>query len=329
MEETIAAISTPFGEGAIALLRVSGEDAYQVVNRCLPKPLDPEAAGQRVVTHFQDLNRERLDQVVISAQRAPSTYTGEDLVEISCHGGILVTRRILETLLAAGARSARPGEFTERAFLNGKMDLTQAEAVMDLIRAQSDLALRSAREQLAGGVGKRVEQLRLEVVGILSHVEAYIDFPEEDIEPQTGETLLTGCRSVEDQLDQLLSTAERGRILRHGLRTVICGAPNAGKSSLLNFLLGYERAIVSDTPGTTRDSLEESIMLGGVPLRLSDTAGLRNSGEDLEKAGMARTELLLQEADLILLVVDASAPRPEDFQFHELLERPHLLTILN
>ena len=252
-----------------------------------------------------------LDDVLLTIFRAPASYTGEDLVELTCHGGILLTRRVLESLLAAGARPARPGEFTERAFLHGKLDLTQAEAVMDLISAQTDLALRSASEQLSGRLGQRITALREILLGLVAHLEAFIDFPDEDIDPDTGAEFLNRCDTTLATLDSLLATADQGRILREGVRTVIYGAPNVGKSSLLNALLGQDRAIVSATPGTTRDTIEEFVNVRGLPLRLIDTAGLRDSADEIERAGMARTRDSLAHADLALHVVDASQENPE------------------
>lgn len=247
---------------------------------------------------------------MLSVHRGPASYTGEDVVEITCHGGMLVTRRVLDTLLAAGARGAEPGEFTRRAFLNGKMDLTQAEAVMDLIRAQTDLALRAAGEQLAGRLGTRIDALREDLLSLVAHVEAFIDFPDEDIDPTTGAALVSRVDGVAVELNRLLATAGQGRILREGVRTVIYGEPNVGKSSLLNALLGHERAIVSNTPGTTRDTIEEALNVRGLPLRLIDTAGLRASVDPLENAGMAHTRRTLARADLALRLVDASLPPP-------------------
>jgi len=252
-----------------------------------------------------------LDEVLLSVFRAPSSYTGEEMVEIACHGGILVTRRLLGLLLERGARLAGPGEFTQRAFLNGKMDLTQAEAVMDLIRAQTDLGLRAATEQLEGRLGERICEIRAALLDLLAHVEAYIDFPEEDINPDTGAALLARLESVRERIGLLLRTADQGRVLREGVRTVIYGAPNVGKSSLLNRLLGYERAIVSEIPGTTRDTIEEVVNLRGIPVRLVDTAGVRDSECAIERQGIARTLQHLERADLILHVVDASQPRTE------------------
>jgi tRNA modification GTPase len=315
--DTIAAISTAAGEGAIALIRISGEDAIGVADRIYrgkEKPSEFPSHNQRLGEIFE---ADRLiDQVMLSVHRAPASYTGEDLVEISCHGGILVTARVLEACFHAGARAARPGEFSERAFLNGKMDLTQAEAVMDLIRAQSDLALRSANEQLEGRLGSEIRAIRAQLIEMLAHVEAAIDFPEEDIAPDEGGKLGARLNSVRQKVRDLLATAEQGRILREGVRAVIYGPTNAGKSSLLNRLLGYDRAIVSETPGTTRDTIEEVISLRGIPIRLLDTAGLCDSKDELEREGIARTERSLATADLLIRVLDRNAPQPAGFNKH-------------
>ena len=318
--DTIAAVASPFGEGAIALLRVSGPDALRIADRVcrLRGQRRPSGGAARRLERAQllDGNGDVLDEVLLSIHRAPASYTGEDLVEITCHGGVLVTRRALDTLLAAGARPAGPGEFTQRAFLNGKMDLTQAEAVMDLISAQTDLALKAATEQLAGRLGQRVNALRDDLLSLAAHVEAFIDFPDEDIDPDTGAALLARLGRIEADLDALLATAGQGRILREGVRTVIYGEPNVGKSSLLNALLGHERAIVSALPGTTRDTIEEFANVRGLPLRLIDTAGLRDTADPIEAAGIRRTHATLAQADLALHVFDASAPptgaRPAD-----------------
>ena len=307
--DTIAAISSPAGEGAIALIRASGPDAIAVAESIYRGKQKP-SAFQSHMQHFGELvdDERMVDQVMLSVHRAPHSYTGEDLVEISCHGGILVTAQVLELCLRAGARAARPGEFSERAFLNGKMDLTQAEAVIDLIRAQTDLALRAATEQLQGRLATDVQAIRDALVDLLAHVEAAIDFPEEDIAPHEGERLRSRLADIQAKIDRLLGTAEHGRIIREGVRVVIYGATNAGKSSLLNRLLGYERAIVSPIPGTTRDTIEEVINLRGIPIRLLDTAGVRDSADELERAGIARTEKSLEAADLILHVIDRTEP---------------------
>jgi len=315
VSDTIAAISTPPGEGAIALVRVSGANSIQIADKIFRGKEKPS----RFASHVQHLGEifsaedQLIDQVVLSVHRAPASYTGEDLVEISCHGGMLVCAKVLEACLRAGARAARPGEFTERAFLNGKMDLTQAEAVIDLIRARTDLALRSATEQLEGRLGDQIRKIRDELIGLLAHINASIDFPEEGIAPDEGETLCARLDSVREQICALLATADQGRVLREGVRVVIYGATNAGKSSLLNRLLGYDRVIVSDTHGTTRDTIEETVNLEGVPVRLLDTAGLRASESELESEGIARTEKSLQLADLRLHIADRSAPKPAHF----------------
>jgi tRNA modification GTPase len=312
--DTIAAISTPTGEGAIALVRISGEQAIAVADRIFrgnEKPSEMPSQSQRLGEIF--VGDRAIDQVMLSVHRTPASYTGEDLVEVSCHGGVLVTAQVLEACLGAGARAARPGEFTERAFLNGKMDLTQAEAVIDLIRARTDLALRSAREQLEGRLGQEIGAIRNELVEILAHIEAAIDFPEEGISPDEGARLQARLEALQLQMRLLLATADHGRILREGLRAVIYGPTNAGKSSLLNRLLGYERALVSEQPGTTRDTIEEVIQLSGIPIRLLDTAGLRESADEIERAGIARTEKSLAGADLLLHVLDRSIPKPAGF----------------
>src|SRR5437763_12903885 len=314
-DETIAAISSPAGEGAIALVRMSGPEAIQVANKIFRGQEVPSEFASHtqhlgeIVTEAGDL----IDQVLMSIHRAPASYTGENIVEVSCHGGTLVTAKGLEACLRAGARGARPGEFTERAFLNGKMDLTPAEAVIDLIRARTDLALRSATEQLEGKLGEKIANIRRDLLDLLAHLEAAIDFSEEGIAPDEGDTLRARLDSVRAQIAALLATADHGRILRDGVRVVIYGPTNAGKSSLLNRLLGYERVIVSDTHGTTRDTIEESVNLRGVPVRLLDTAGLRTSTSDIEREGIARTERSLQKADLRLHIVDRNAPPPGHF----------------
>jgi tRNA modification GTPase len=313
--DTIAAISTPAGEGAIALVRISGQDAVRIAD----KIFRGKGLPSQFVSHVQHLGEivtesgNLLDEVMMSIHLAPASYTGEDIVEISCHGGTLVTAKILDACLREGARGARPGEFTERAFLNGKMDLTQAEAVIDLIRARTDLALRSAAEQLEGKLGGKIQSIRGALVDLLAHIEASIDFSEEGITPDEGDELLARLDSVREQITALLATADEGRLLREGVRVVIYGATNAGKSSLLNRLLGFERVIVSDLHGTTRDTIEETVNLRGVPIRLLDTAGFRTSASEIEREGIARTERSLQKADLRLHIVDRTAPRPAHF----------------
>ena len=312
--DTIAAISTPPGEGAISLVRISGPDATRVADTIFRGKERPSEFVPHV-QHFGEIHDENglVDQVMMSVHRAPASYTGEDLIEITCHGGVLVTARVLECCLHAGGRPAHPGEFTERAFLNGKLDLTQAEAVIDLIRAKTDLALRSATEQLEGRLGTRIRAIRDELISVLAHIEAAIDFPEEGISPDDVKKLRARLSHVSEQMSELLKTAHQGRILREGLRVVIYGATNAGKSSLLNRLLGHERVIVSESHGTTRDTIEESVNLGGFPIRLIDTAGLRSASDQIEMEGIARTQKSLQQADLRLHVIDRSESKANDF----------------
>jgi len=303
--DTIAAQATPPGSGALAIIRMSGPQACETLYACTGRRLEPRRAS---LVRVRNGKGQVIDETVATWFAAPASYTGEDVVEISCHGGMLVARRILERLFACGARPAEPGEFSRRAFLNGRMDLTQAEAVMDIISAGSDLALRSAQNQLQGAISSRVAAAADKLVSIAAHLGAYIDFPEEDISPDTAAQLLAGLDDVAGQLQCLLDTADEGRLLREGVRTAIVGAPNVGKSSLLNRLLGYERAIVSDTAGTTRDTIEETVSLGGLCLRLIDTAGLHESADAIEQAGMERSRRAEAEADLVLEVADGSLP---------------------
>lgn len=323
--ETIAAVSTAPGEAAIAIVRLSGPDAVAVADAIFSGAEKPSAFPPRV-QHFGAIRNGKamIDQVLLSVHRAPASYTGEDLVEISCHGGNLPAARVLEAALRAGARAARPGEFTERAFLSGKMDLTQAEAVIDLIRAKTDLALRSAMEQLEGSLGRRIGAIRDELIDLTAHVEASLDFADEDITPDEGKKVHARLHSIMEKIGDLLATADRGRVLREGVRVVIYGPTNAGKSSLLNRLLGYDRAIVSAAPGTTRDMVEEAMELEGVLVRLRDTAGIRESRDDVEQEGMARTRQSLHQSDLALHVADGSAARPSGFGADD----PQHMTIL-
>jgi tRNA modification GTPase len=312
---TIAAIASPPGMGAVSLLRISGPAAIQIAD----KATGGKASGllPRTVRycHIRDAGGEVLDDGLLTVFHGPHSYTGEDSVEFTGHGGILVTREVLGRVLECGALAAGPGEFTQRAFLNGKLDLTQAEGVMDLISAQTRLSLRAARSQLEGTLGKRTAAARDQLLETLAHLEAWIDFPEEDIDPETGVLLRGRVSSVLEVVNSLLATADQGRVLREGVRTVIFGEPNVGKSSLLNRLLGFERAIVSDIAGTTRDTIEEVVNLHGIPLRLVDTAGVREASDRIEAEGIQRTVRQIESADLLLEIADGSQPHPAEAIF--------------
>lgn len=306
--ETIAALATPPGEGALAIIRISGEKALGVADSIFRGTNTPSTMEERKVAfgRIVDKNGKILDEVLLTIFRNPRSYTGEDLVEISGHGGSLVAAHVLASALEAGARMARPGEFTERAFLNGKLDLTQAEAVMDLISAQTPRAARAAAEQLEGRLGMEINALRGELLESVAHLEAYIDFPEEGIDPESGAILQKRMEGIAAHLARLLATANEGRLLREGVTLALYGAPNAGKSSLLNRLLGIERAIVSATPGTTRDTIEERASLGGYPFRVIDTAGLRETTDPVEREGVERAHQAAKQADLRIHLVDAA-----------------------
>lgn len=327
-ERTIAAQATAAGQGAIAIIRMSGQAALEILEACTPAGFCARLQARRAtLAHILNADGSVIDQALVTWFPAPASYTGENTLEISCHGGMLVTERLLQRLCQCGASPAEPGEFTKRAFLNGRMDLTQAEAVMDVISAGSDLALKAAQSQLGGSIGSQVNLLKEELIHVLAHIEAYIDFPDEDISPDTADALLNRLAQMNKTLSSLLKTAEGGRLLREGIRTAIVGPPNVGKSSLLNTLLGYERAIVSNIAGTTRDTVEESILLSGLALRLIDTAGVRQSSDAIEQAGIRRTSIALDTADLILEIADASLPPPDIF-LTEARQIPRLL-ILN
>jgi len=307
---TIAAIATAPGTGAVSLLRISGPDSIQIADLATGGKASSVISRTSRYCKIYDADGEIIDDGLMTVFRAPNSFTGENSIEFTGHGGMLVTREVLGRFLSCGAIAAGPGEFTQRAFLNGKLDLTQAEGVMDLISAQTRLSLRAARSQLEGTLGKRTTAARDQLLETLAHLEAWIDFPEEDIDPQTGIHLRGKIAEVLSVVDSLLATADQGRVLREGVRTVIFGEPNVGKSSLLNRLLGFERAIVSDVAGTTRDTIEEIINLHGLPIRLVDTAGVREAGDEIEAEGIQRTVRQIEAADLLLEIADGSKPKP-------------------
>lgn len=329
--DTIAAISTPLGEGAIAIVRLSGSDAVSIAKKVFQgKDLDKVASHTINYGHIFDEDR-LVDEVMLSVMKAPKTFTREDLVEINTHGGIAVTQEILQLLLRSGTRLAEPGEFTKRAFLNGRIDLAQAESVMDLIRAKTDQAANIAVKQLDGSLSNLINNIRQEILESLAQVEVNIDYPEyDDVETMTSQMLLEKTAHFEQLLETLLATAKRGKILREGLKTAIIGRPNVGKSSLLNQLLREEKAIVTDIAGTTRDVITEFANIGGVPLELIDTAGIRETEDVVEKIGVERSQKALEEADLVLLVLDASSPlTPKDVELLELSSSTNRIVLLN
>jgi tRNA modification GTPase len=335
LEETIAAIATPLGEGGLAVIRISGAEALQVADRCFVPAgrasLKPSAAPSHTI-HFGHVVRggRDVDEVLVSVMRAPRTFTREDVVEITCHGGLLPAKLVLDAVLESGARVAGPGEFTRRAFLNGRIDLAQAEAVADLIHSRTELALQAASEQLAGRLSRRIEELREDLLKSLAHVEAHIDFPDEDIATDTRDQLVSRFDRAIAFMEELLNTANEGQILRRGIRCAIIGRPNAGKSSLLNCLLGRDRAIVSAVAGTTRDTIEETANVRGLPVVFVDTAGLREGRDEIELEGIRRSRQSLEAAEFILHVFDVSdSPGGADQTYFKELAGKKRILVLN
>ncbi len=309
--DTIAAVSTPYGVGGIGIVRISGPGSERIA-RTLFRPKKPRDEFKSHTLHYGHIlppgAEAPIDEVLLAWMRAPNTYTREDMVEIHCHGGPLAVSRILESVLEQGARLAGPGEFTRRAFLNGRIDLAQAEAVLDVIEAKSRSALRFAQSQLSGRLSAQVRSLQEGIRSMLAEIEAWLDFPEEDVPCPAFEEVRIRIGAWIASIEDLLSTYEEAHLYRDGVTAVICGAPNVGKSTLLNALVGRDRAIVSPLPGTTRDYLEEDLLIGGIPVRLVDTAGLRDPAEAIEALGVDLARQKIEEADLVLHVVDASAP---------------------
>ncbi len=315
--DTIAAISTAPGEGAIGIVRISGDLAISIASsiyQCGTKQLEEQKTHTIHYGHIVDpKSGEVYDEVMVSVLRAPKTFTREDIVEINCHGGIVAINRVLQLVLRMGARLAEPGEFTKRAFLNGRIDLSQAEAVMDLIRAKTDKSMQLAMRQLDGQLSHLIQNLRQEILNTLAQVEVNIDYPEyDDVEEMTLQLLREKTQQVLQGIRALLNTASQGKILRDGLKTAIVGRPNVGKSSLLNVLLREEKAIVTDIAGTTRDTIEEYVNVRGVPLQLIDTAGIRETDDIVEKIGVERSRKALKEADFVLLLLNQSETLQEE-----------------
>lgn len=335
MEDTIVAIATPLGEGSIGVVRISGPEAIAVGRRVFQPKVNQDwyikENYKLVYGHVVEPDsREIIDEVLLSVMRGPRSFTAEDVVEISCHGGIVPLRRVLEVVLRQGARLAEPGEFSKRAFVNGRLDLAQAESIIDIIRAKTDAGAKIAMSQLGGKLSEKVHGLQNELLGLLAKIEAFIDFPEDDIPEATLEEMAHRCNGLLIVIEQLLESADTGKVYREGLRTVIVGKPNVGKSSLLNALLREQRAIVTDIPGTTRDVIEEVLNIKGVPLKIIDTAGLRETQDLVEKLGVERSRQLLNQADLVLLVLDASTGLSEDdLNVINLIKDKKVLVLIN
>lgn len=331
--DTIAAISTPPGEGAISIVRMSGEEAVSIAQKVFSgKDLTQAKSHTINYGHIVDpKTHEEIDEVMVSLMLAPKTFTREDVVEINCHGGIVATNRILQLLLVNGARLAEPGEFTKRAFLHGRIDLTQAESVMDLIRAKTDRSMKIALNQLDGNLSHLIDSLRKDILDVLAQVEVNIDYPEyDDVEEMTTKLLKEKAIEIKQRIEQLLKTASQGKIMREGLATALVGRPNVGKSSLLNHLLHEDKAIVTDVAGTTRDVIEEYVNVSGVPLKLIDTAGIRETDDKVEKIGVERSKKAIEQSDLVLLVLNAAESlTKEDLELIRLTNDKKRIIILN
>jgi len=330
--DTIAAISTPLGEGGIAVIRVSGDQAIQIIDDIFIGRKKLSTVDSHTIHYGQlvDNSGETVDEVLVSVMRAPKTFTREDIVEVNCHGGVIAAKRVLDVILEKDVRLAEPGEFTKRAFLNGRIDLSQAEAVMDVIRSKTDRAMSLAMKQVEGELSSQIREVRQQLLETLAHIEVTIDYPEHDVESVTYEFLLEKSNKVKKGIDQLLLGSSQGKILREGLSTAIIGRPNVGKSSLLNSLIHENRAIVTDIPGTTRDIIEEYMNIGGIPLKLVDTAGIRETEDLVERIGVERSRKALEEADLILLVLNYSESLTnDDLRLIELIKKMNSIVIVN
>lgn len=332
-EDTIAAIATAVGEGSIAVVRVSGPDSIVKVDRIFRSRTKLTEAESHTV-HYGFIvdpdQQQKVEEVLVTVMRAPRSFTTEDVVEISTHGGVIAVKRVMDLLLQHDIRLAEPGEFTKRAFLNGRIDLSQAEAVIDLIRSKSDRAFSVALKQVEGNLSKRIQELRHTLIETMAHIEVNIDYPEHDVESLTSAFIQEKCNTVMGEIEQLLKTANEGKILREGIVTAIVGRPNVGKSSLLNTLAQESKAIVTDIPGTTRDVIEEFVTINGIPLKLLDTAGIRETVDVVEQIGVERSRTALSEADLILLVLNHNEPLHEDeLQLIEQIGSRQVIVVLN
>lgn len=335
LDDTIVAISTAIGEGGIGIVRISGENALSILNKVFKSIKNKDTMEMKSFTmrygHIIDNEtNEKIDEVIVSYMKAPNTYTKEDVVEVNCHGGVVAVRQVLSLLLKNGARLAEPGEFTKRAFLNGRIDLSQAEAVIDLIRAKTDESMKIALEQSEGKLSKKVKALMNKLLGMLAHVEAAVAFPEDDIENIVNDEMIENGEKIKNEIDSLIENAETGKILREGLNTIIVGKPNVGKSSLLNELLQEKRAIVTDIPGTTRDAIEEYINIKGIPVKLVDTAGIRSTHDMVESIGVEKSKEYIEKSDLVIFMIDNNRPiEDEDEEIIKILIGKKVIVVVN
>ena len=333
IDDTIAAIATAPGEGGIGIIRISGEKSLQVAQSIFKsksgKMIKDYNARTLIYGTVVD-NEKVIDEVLVAYMKGPNSYTAEDVIEINCHGGFISVKKILELILSKGVRLAEEGEFTKRAFLNGRIDLSQAEAIIDVIKSKTDMAHEVAQSQLEGSLAKKIKDLRMNVTEVLAHLEVSIDFAEEDVEEITYQTLEEKALELRNEIKKLYDTAESGKILRDGLKTVIVGKPNVGKSSLLNSILGENRAIVTDIAGTTRDVIEEFVNIKGIPLKIVDTAGIRETEDVVEKIGVEKSRESFSTADLVIMVLDASRKlSEEDMEILESLKNKKTIVLLN
>lgn len=332
-EDTIAALSTPYGTGGIGVIRISGEKAFSTADKIFKTSKAMEEIQSHTVTYGKIVDKESkdiIDEVLLLKMCKPNTFTREDVIELQCHGGIVVINRVLDLIFKNGVRPAEPGEFTKRAFLNGRIDLSQAEAIIDLINSKTVESSKAAVSHLEGRLSARLKIIRETLVGLLSHIEVTVDYPEHDIEEITGEKVLENLKNIKDELQTLAGTFERGKILREGLNIVIAGKPNVGKSSLLNQLSGNTKAIVTDIPGTTRDIIEEYVNINGIPAKITDTAGIRNTQDVVEKIGVNKAYEAVEQADLTIVVLSAETGiDDEDIEILNLVKNKKALILIN